>query len=57
MMAATKGLGFLLSASGQKFDITGMYATLFILMGLGLLAGEAGARIEGALLRWRRKHR
>jgi len=57
MMAATKGLGFLLTESGQKFDMTGLYATLFILMCLGLLVGEAGARIETVLLRWKRKHR
>jgi len=56
MMAARRGLGMLLSESGQKFDVTAIYAILFILTVLGLLVAEVGARIEGTLLRWRRKH-
>jgi NitT/TauT family transport system permease protein len=56
MMAARRGLGLLLSESGQKFDVTAIYAILFILTMLGLLVAEAGAWIEGSLLRWRRKH-
>lgn len=56
MMAARRGLGLLLSESGQKFDVTAIYAILFILTMLGLLVAETGAWIEGSLLRWRRKH-
>ena len=56
MMAARRGLGLLLSESGQKFDVTAIYAILFILTVLGLLVAETGAWIEGSLLRWRRKH-
>ena len=56
MMAARRGLGMLLSDSGQKFDVTAIYALLLILTVLGLLVAETGTRIEGFLLRWRRKH-
>ena len=56
MMAARRGLGMLLSDSGQKFDVTAIYALLLMLTVLGLLVAEAGTRVEGSLLRWRRKH-
>ena len=56
MMAARRGLGLLLSEAGQKFDVTAIYAILLILTVLGLLVAETGTRIEGSLLRWRRKH-
>jgi NitT/TauT family transport system permease protein len=55
MMAARRGLGLVLSESGQKFDVTAIYAVLLILTALGLLVAETGARLEGSLLRWRRK--
>ena len=54
MMAARRGLGLLLSSSSQKFDVTSVYAVLFILTLIGLLVAEAGTRLEGWLLRWRR---
>jgi NitT/TauT family transport system permease protein len=56
MMAARRGLGMLLSDSGQKFDVTSIYALLLILTVLGLLVAETGTWIEGWLLRWRREH-
>ena len=56
MMASRRGLGLLLSESGQKFDVTSIYAVLFILTVLGLVIAETGNRLEGTLLRWRRKH-
>jgi NitT/TauT family transport system permease protein len=55
MMAARRGLGLVLSESGQKFDVTAIYAVLLILTVLGLLVAETGTRLEGSLLRWRRK--
>lgn len=55
MMASRKGLGLLLSDFSQKFDVTSVYAVLIILTVLGLLVAETGARLEGWLLRWRRK--
>jgi NitT/TauT family transport system permease protein len=55
MMAARRGLGLVLSESGQKFDVTAIYAVLLILTALGLLIAETGTRLEGSLLRWRRK--
>lgn len=56
MMAARNGLGFLLAKSGQSFDVTSIYAVLFILTTLGLAVAEAGTRIETRLLRWRDRH-
>src|SRR4029079_2195087 len=55
MMAARRGLGLVLSESGQKFDVTAIYAVLLILTVLGLVVAETGARLESSLLRWRRK--
>jgi ABC-type nitrate/sulfonate/bicarbonate transport system permease component len=48
-------LGLVLSESGQKFDVTAIYAVLLILTVLGLVVAETGARLESSLLRWRRK--
>ena len=36
MLAARRGLGFLLSDAASQFDMTSLYAALFILMLLGL---------------------
>lgn len=55
MMASRRGLGLVLSESGQKFDVTAIYAVLLILTMLGLLVAETGTRLEGSLLRWRKK--
>ena len=55
MMAARRGLGYLLSMGSQRFDFTSIYAVLAILTIIGLLIAEAGARIEAWLLRWRRE--
>lgn len=53
MLAARRGLGFLLSDAASQFDMTSLYAALFILMLLGLLVGEAAAWGERHVLRWR----
>lgn len=53
MLAARRGLGFLLSDAANSFDMTGLYAALFILMLLGLAVSEAAAAMERRLLRWR----
>jgi len=53
MLAARRGIGFLLSDAANQFDMTGLYAALVILMLLGLAVSEAAARIERRLLRWR----
>jgi NitT/TauT family transport system permease protein len=53
MMAARRGLGYLLSMAAQRFDFTSTYAVLAILTVIGLLVAEAGSRIESRLLRWR----
>jgi sulfonate transport system permease protein len=53
MLAARRGLGFLLSDAASQFDMTSLYAALFILMLLGLALSELTARTERHLLRWR----
>src|SRR3984957_15113598 len=53
MLAARRGLGFLLSDAASQFDMTSLYAALFILMLLGLAVSEMAAWGERHLLRWR----
>ena len=53
ILAARRGLGFLLNQSATQFDVTGVYAVLLILMVLGFGLSEAMKRIESWLLRWR----
>src|SRR6202012_53379 len=53
MLAARRGLGFLLSDAASQFDMTSLYSALFILMLLGLFVGEMANWIERHLLRWR----
>jgi NitT/TauT family transport system permease protein len=54
MMVSRAGLGHLVSRAGQQFDMTGIYAGLFVLMILGAFLNEAVSRTERRLLRWRR---
>lgn len=53
MMLARHGLGHLVTAAASQFDMTGVYAALFILMMLGILLNEVTSQAEAYLLRWR----
>jgi NitT/TauT family transport system permease protein len=53
MLAARRGLGFLISDAASQFDMTSLYAALFVLMLLGLAVSEAAAWSERHMLRWR----
>ena len=53
MLAARRGLGFLLSDAASQFDMTSLYAALFLLMLLGLAVSEFAAWCERMMLRWR----
>jgi NitT/TauT family transport system permease protein len=53
MLAARRGLGWLLSDAAAQFDMTSLYAALFILMLLGLAVSEIAASSERRILRWR----
>jgi NitT/TauT family transport system permease protein len=53
MMLARNGLGFLVTQFAGEYDMTGVYATLVVLMILGVGIGELAARSEAWLLRWR----
>jgi len=53
MLAARRGLGFVLSDAASQFDMTSLFAVLFILMLLGLFVSELASWAERHLLRWR----
>jgi NitT/TauT family transport system permease protein len=53
MLAARRGLGFLLSDAASQFDMTSLYSALFLLMLVGLVVSEMAAWSERHLLRWR----
>jgi len=53
MMLARSGLGFLVTQFAGQYDMTGVYATLVVLMALGIVIGEIAARSERWILRWR----
>jgi len=53
ILAARRGLGFLLADAASQFDITGLYAALVVLMLLGLLMSGLSTWLERRLLRWR----
>jgi NitT/TauT family transport system permease protein len=53
LLSARNGLGFLLNRASEQYDMTGLYAVLFLLMLLGLGLGEAANRFERRALRWR----
>jgi len=53
LLAARLGMGALLSTAAAQFDMTGLYAALFVLMLVGIAASVAMAALERRLLRWR----
>lgn len=53
MMLSREGLGHLITKAAQQFDMTGVYAVLFLMMVLGALINDVTARVERRLLRWR----
>lgn len=53
LLAARLGLGSLLSKAAAQFDMTGVYAALFVLMVMGIAASAATLVAERRLLKWR----
>ncbi len=53
MLAARSGLGFLLNDTAARFDMTGLYTALFVVMVIGVAMGQIFAVFERWLLRWR----
>jgi NitT/TauT family transport system permease protein len=53
MIAARRGLGFLVTRSASQIDMTGLYAALVVLMLIGVAVGTAANALEGRILRWR----
>lgn len=53
LLSAQSGLGHLISRAAEQFDVTSLYAVLFMLALLGLIITESAVRLERYLLRWR----
>lgn len=53
MLAARRGLGYLIARASSQFDMNGLYTALFVLMVLGMLIGEGMVSLERFMLRWR----
>jgi NitT/TauT family transport system permease protein len=53
IMAANRGLGFLLVNAQGQFDTAGVFAAIVVLMIMGLVINEGVNRVEHHLLRWR----
>jgi NitT/TauT family transport system permease protein len=53
MLAARRGVGFLVSRAATQFDMTGLYVALVVLVVMGLVLNEAGELLEKRVLRWR----
>jgi len=53
MLVSRAGIGHLLSQSADRFDMTGLYAALLILMVLGMIISALSQRIERNALKWR----
>jgi NitT/TauT family transport system permease protein len=53
LLAAFRGMGFLLSRAASQFDMTGLYAALLVLMLIGAVSNELVTALEHRLLRWR----
>jgi NitT/TauT family transport system permease protein len=53
MIAARRGLGFLVTRSASQIDMTGLYAALIVLMLIGVAIGAAANALEAHVLRWR----
>jgi NitT/TauT family transport system permease protein len=52
IIAANRGLGYLLSYSAGAFDTTGVFAALFVLMAISMILNEAISFSERRSLRW-----
>ena len=53
MIAARRGVGFLLTEAAAQIDMTGLYAALAVLMAMGVAIAAGTDRLERRLLRWR----
>jgi sulfonate transport system permease protein len=53
MIAARRGLGFLVTRSASQIDMTGLYAALIVLMAIGVAISAGANALEAHILRWR----
>lgn len=54
IIASNRGLGYLLSNSAAQFDTAGVFATLFVIMGLSLVLNQVVKSAERKLLPWKK---
>lgn len=53
LLAGKLGLGTLLTKAASQFDMTGLYATLVVLLAIGIFLSSLVELLERYLLRWR----
>lgn len=53
LISSNRGLGYLLQRSAAQFDTAGVFAVLFVLMGISAALNEGLGRLETRLLRWK----
>ncbi|MDO8280201.1 MAG: ABC transporter permease [Burkholderiaceae bacterium] len=53
ILAARRGLGYLLTNAVSQIDMTGVYASLVVMMIIGISMVELATRVERAALKWR----
>lgn len=53
LFGSREGLGYLISVSGQSFDVPGMFVGVLILAGTGMLSGALLEYIERRIAPWR----
>ena len=52
ILAARRGMGFLLSDAAQKYNMTSLYAALFVLALMGLMVAGDAVQLEKLMLKW-----
>ena len=53
MIAANRGLGYLVQRSGAEFDTAGVFAALLVIAVLAVIFNEAVGRVQERLQRWK----
>ena len=53
MIAANRGLGYLVQRSGSEFDTAGVFASLVVIAVLAVIFNEVVERVQGRLQKWK----
>jgi NitT/TauT family transport system permease protein len=57
LMAATNGLGYLISNASSQYDTAGVFAGLIVLIILAVILNQLAEWLERRALRWRKPSR